>query len=142
MRTRSIVWAAGVAVIFAAVAGRVDAVGPGKCPSDAKLLNGGPTQVYGDGPGTWWGLVIGGLEAAGFETDAEKIDYLNGLFGTSYGSLDELKTYNLSLVASGWDINQNGYVCAFELRGTRAYSGDPLIDVTSFGISDDKVSKK
>ena len=34
------------------------------------------------------------------------------------------------------------YVCAFQLRGTRAYSGDPLIDITSFGIADDRVSKK
>jgi hypothetical protein len=33
-------------------------------------------------------------------------------------------------------------VCAFELRGKRAYSGDPLINITSFGIADDKVSKK
>ena len=142
MRARSIVWAMGVAVFLAGVAGRVDALGPGRCPNDSKLLNGGPTLVEGDGPGTWWGLVIDGLNAAGFETDNEKIEYLNLLFGTTFTSLDELKTYNLGLVTSGWDLNQNGYVCAFELRGTRAYSGDPLIDITSFGISDDKVAKK
>jgi hypothetical protein len=115
---------------------------PGTCPSDSKLLNGGPTQVLGEGPGTWWGLVIGGLEAAGFQTDEQKIAYLNQLFGTTFSSLDQLETYNQGLVQTGWDLNQNGYVCAFELRGTRAYSGDPLINVTSFGISDDHVSKK
>jgi len=142
MKARSIVWAMGVAVILAGVVGRVDAFGAGTCPNDSKLLNGGPTRVHGDGPGTWWGLVTGALDAAGFETDDEKVEYLNNLFGTSFATLDELKTYNLDLVASGWDLNQNGYVCAFELRGTRAYSGDPLIDITSFGISDDKISKK
>ena len=142
MIRRSIICAMGIAALLAGVAGRVSALEPGRCPNDSKLLNGGPTRVYGDGPGSWWGLVVDGLEAAGFATDGEKIDYLNGLFGTSFATLDELKTYNLGLVASGWDVNQNGYVCAFELRGTRAYSGDPLIDITSFGISDDKLSKK
>lgn len=142
MRARAIVCAVGVAAVFAGVAVRVDALGPGKCPNDSKLLNGGPTLVYGEGPGTWWGLVIGGLDAAGFDSDAGKVDYLNGLFGTSFDTLDELKTYNLALVDAAWDHNRNGYVCAFQLRGTRAYSGDPLIDITSFGISDDKVSNK
>ena len=142
MHLRSIVRAVGIAVVLAGVAVRVDALGPGKCPNDSKLLNGGPTLVEGDGPGTWWGLVIDGLEAAGFDTDNEKIDYLNLLFGTTFTNLNDLKTYNLGLVTSGWDLNQNGYVCAFELRGTRAYSGDPLIDITSFGISDDRVAKK
>jgi hypothetical protein len=131
-----------IAVLALATAGVRAQAGPGKCPRDSKLLNGGPTLVQGDGPGTWWGLVIDGLDAAGFATDDQKVDYLNHIFGTSFGSLDLLKTYNLDLVESGWDLNQNGYVCAFELRGTRAYSGDPLIDVTSFGISDDNVSKK
>ena len=142
MSTRFVVWAMGVAVTVAGVVGGVDARGPGRCPNDSKLLNGGPTLVYGEGPGTWWGLVIGGLEGAGFESEDEKVDYLNGLFGTSFATLDDLKIYNLSLVATVWDQNQNGYVCAFELRGTRAYSGDPLIDTTSFGISDDRVPNK
>jgi hypothetical protein len=142
MHLRSIVRSIAIAVVLAGVAVRVDALGPGRCPNDSKLLNGGPTQVEGDGPGTWWGLVIDGLEAAGFDTDNGKIDYLNLLFGTTFTNLDDLKAYNLGLVTSGWDLNQNGYVCAFELRGTRAYSGDPLIDLTSFGISDDRVAKK
>jgi hypothetical protein len=35
----------------------------------------------------------------------------------------------------------NGYVCAFELRGTRAYLDNPYVDLTFFGISDDEVGK-
>jgi hypothetical protein len=130
------------ALVIATGAVRAQSNEAGRCPSDSKLLNGGPTLVYGDGPGTWWGLVIDGLTAAGFDTDGQKIDYLNQIFGTDFTSLDDLKAYNLSLVDTGYDVNRNGYVCAFELRGTRAYSGDPLIDVTTFGISDDKVAKK
>jgi hypothetical protein len=61
-------------------------VEPGRCANDSKLLNNGPTLVYGEGPNTWWGLIIGGLNAAGFDTDEEKIDYLNHVFGTDYGS--------------------------------------------------------
>jgi len=117
---------------------------PGVCSNDSKLLNDGPTLVYGEGTGTWWGLVINGLNLAGFETDEQKVAYLNHVFGTSFGpdQIDELEMYNQDLVAQGWDLNQNGYVCAYELRGTRAYLGDPFINLTFFGISDDKVRKK
>ena len=98
-------------------------------------------MVYGEGSGTWWGLIIDGLNAAGFETDEEKIGYLNQVFATDFDSLAQLKIYNLNLVAENWDRNQNGWVCAYELRGTRAYLDDPFINLTFFGISDDKVTK-
>ena len=130
------------AIMLAAGGVRAQSGEPGKCPNDSKLLNGGPTLVQGEGPGTWWGLVIDGLNAAGFATDEQKIDYLNLVFGTQLNSLELLKIHNLGLVDAGFDLNQNGYVCAFELRGTRAYSGDPLINTTTFGIADDNVSKK
>ena len=117
-------------------------VTPGTCPSDSKLLNGGPTSINGDGPGTWWGLITTGLVAAGFDDESEQIDYLNAVFGTSFETLAELKVFNLQLVSDGWDKNQNGYVCAYELRGTRAYYDNPYINLTFFGISDDRVGKK
>jgi hypothetical protein len=129
--------------LLAAVALRAAPVGaPGTCPSDSKLLNGGPTNIYGDGPGTWWGLITTGLVAAGFDDENEQIDYLNAVFGTSFATLEELKVFNLQLVSDGWDKNQNGYVCAYELRGTRAYYDNPYINLTFFGISDDRVGKK
>jgi len=115
--------------------------GPGDCAEDSKLLNGGPTAVYGEGAGTWWGLVLNGLNLAGFTSDGLKIAYLNHLFATSFTSLAQLEVYNQDLVSGAWDKNQNGYVCAFELRGTRAYLGDPLVNQTFFGISDDKLGK-
>jgi len=142
MNLRRIVCALIAAVMLAPVAARAQSGEPGRCPNDSKLLNGGPTLVYGEGPGTWWGLVINGLNAAGFETDEEKIAYLNQVFGMSFENLDELETYNQSLVEEIWDLNKNGYVCAYELRGTRAYLDDPFINLTYFGISDDRVSKK
>jgi hypothetical protein len=114
---------------------------PGSCPSDSKLVNGGPTRVFGDGPGTWWGLIVEGLNAAGLDEPSEQIAYLNGVFGTSYTTLAQLKALNLQLVSDGFDENQNGYICAFELRGTRAYLGDPFVNLTHFGISDDRIAK-
>ena len=114
----------------------------GTCPNDSKLLNGGPTKVFGEGPGTWWGLVINGLLAAGFVDEDDQIDYLNQIFNTSFDTLEELKAYNLQLVEDTWDENHNGYVCAFQLRGTRAYYQNPYIDLTFFGVTDDKVAKK
>ena len=114
---------------------------PGTCPHDSKLLNDGPTSVFGDGPGTWWGLILDGLQAAGLDDQDEQIAYLNQVFGTTFDNLDDLKDFNLSLVADGWDENGNGYVCAYELRGTRAYYDNPLLNLTFFGISDDQIKK-
>ena len=110
-------------------------------PTTSKLLNDGPTTVFGDGPGTWWGLILDGLEAAGLDDQDEQIAYLNQVFGTTFDNLDDLKDFNLSLVADGWDENGNGYVCAYELRGTRAYYDNPLLNLTFFGISDDQIKK-
>ena len=142
MKLRTILCGVIAAVVLAVVTVRAQSNVPGDCPNDSKLLNGGPTAVEGDEPGTWWALVLNGLNAAGFSTDVEKLSYLNGLFGTDFTTLDEMKEYNLGLVSAGYDLNGNGYVCAFELRGTRAYAGDPLINTTTFGISDDRVSRK
>ena len=142
MKLRHIVCALILGTILAPVVARAQAGDPGRCSSDSKLLNGGPTLVYGEDPGTWWGLIIGGLDAAGLATDQQKIDYLNQVFTTDFNSLADLEIYNQNLVADNWDINQNGWVCAYELRGTRAYLNDPLVNLTFFGISDDKVRKK
>ena len=115
---------------------------PGACPSDSKLLNDGPTMIDGDGPGTWWGLVTDGLLAAGLTNENDQLDYLNGIFGTDFATLDEMRDFNLQLVRDTWDANGNGFVCAFELRGTRAHYDNPLLDLTFFGVSDDRVAKK
>ena len=118
----------------------------GDCPNDVKLLNGGPTAIYGEGPGGYWSLILGGLHDAGFSTDpgtdAAAIAYLNQVFGTTFSTLEQLKAYNLQLVDSTWDKNRNGFVCVFDLRGKRAYSGDPYFNLTYFGISDDRLKAK
>jgi len=136
-------WAplAMAAALFVGVTVKAQSGEPGRCPNDSKLLNGGPTLVFGEGPGTWWGLVIDGLVAAGFVEESDQIAYLNQVFGTDLATLEDLKDFNLQSVEDAWDKNQNGYVCAFELRGTRAYLNNPYVDLTFFGISDDKVGK-
>ena len=141
MKLPRIVYALVVGTVLLFVAAHAQAGEPGRCSNDTKLLNGGPTLVYGEGPGTWWGLIIDGLNEAGFSTNQQKIDYLNHVFTTEFDNLDDLKTFNLDLVSANWDLNQNGWVCAYELRGTRAYLDDPFVDLTFFGISDDKVRK-
>lgn len=143
MRSRCIVRSLVAGLVVASLAVYGDAfAAPGACPNDAKLLNGGPTQIFGDGPGTWWGLVINGLLAAELVAVEDQIDYLNDLFDTDFATLDELKAYNLQLVQDTWDQNHNGFVCAFQLRGTRAHFDNPYIDLTFFGVADDKVAKK
>ena len=143
MNFRFVIRSIVAAVMISSFAMHAGAAGaPGTCQNDSKLLNGGPTQVFGEGPGTWWGLVVNGLVAAGFVEEADQIGYLNDIFGTSFDTLEELKAYNLQVVEDTWDQNHNGYVCAFQLRGTRAYFDNPFVDLTFFGINDDKVAKK
>jgi hypothetical protein len=114
--------------------------GPSPCPNDSKLLNGGPTAVYGEGSGTFWNLVINGLNAAGFVTDEQKVAYLSQVFGVEFTTLAEARDYNLDALSAAFDTNQNGYVCAYELRGTRRYAGDPYLNLTTFGVSDDRIA--
>jgi len=52
-----------------------------------------------------------------------------------------LEAFNLQLVSDVWDKNQNGYICAYQLRGTQAHFDDPFLNLTDFGISDDKAGK-
>ena len=54
-----------------------------------------------------------------------------GVFGTSFATLAEVRLFNLQEVSDAFDKNHNGFVCAFELRGTRAYNKDPLFVATA-----------
>ena len=142
MDLRRMIFALMLTVTIGCVAVRAQPGEAGDCPNDSKLLNGGPTAVFGDGDGTWWGLVIDGLNNAKIVDEQDQINYLNHVFGTDFLYLEDLKTYNLDLLEQTWDKNGNGYICAYELRGTRAYYDDPLINTTFFGVSDDKIPKK
>ena len=141
MNLRRMLFALILGVMIGSVAVQAQSE-PGDCANDSKLLNGGPTAVFGDGDGTFWGLVINGLNQAGIVDEQNQIAYLNHVFGKDFQYLDDLKTYNLNLLEETWDKNQNGFICAYELRGTRAYLDDPFINLTFFGVSDDKIRKK
>ena len=113
---------------------------PGNCPSDSKLI--GQVSVWGDEfEDSWWNLIHGGMVAGGLVTDTAQRDYLNGVFGTDFATLAEVRDFNLQSVADGFDKNGNGYVCALSLRGTRAYNTDPYFKYTWFGVTDDKIRK-
>jgi len=112
-----------------------------RCASDSKLLNGGPTQVFGAGPGTYWKLLEGGLQSAFGNDEAAKIQYLNGVFGQQFATLDAARDYNLQALSTTFDKNHDGLVCVYDLRGTRANLRDPYSTFTYFSISDDKIKK-
>jgi DNA phosphorothioation-dependent restriction protein DptG len=112
------------------------------CTSDTKLLNDGPTQVFGEGPETYWELIEGGLQSAFGNDEAAKIEYLSGVFGQQFTTLEEARDYNLQSLSAAFDKNQDGLVCVYDLRGTRANLRDPYSKYTYFSISDDKISKR
>ena len=80
-------------------------------------------------------VVVGKTNLPAWASDVQSS---NEVFGTTFDNLDDLKAFNLQLVSDVFDKNQNGYVCAFELRGTRAYL-DPLIRLSQFGVGDDHI---
>jgi hypothetical protein len=113
---------------------------PGSCSRDSKLI--GQVSVFGDEfEDSWWNLIKNGMIAGGLLTDTAQRDYLNGVFGTSFATLAEVQAFNLQGLADAWDKNGNGFVCAYNLRGTRASNTDPLFNYTWFGVSDDKIRK-
>lgn len=142
MNLRRMLLALILGVVFGSVAVRAQSGEPGDCSNDSKLLNGGPTAVFGEGDGTFWGLVIGGLNQAEIVDEQAQIDYLNHVFDTNYDNLADLKDFNLNLLEDTFDKNHNRFICAYELRGTRAYLDDPFVNLTFFGVSDDKIPKK
>ncbi len=105
--------------------------GPQACMPDAKLI-GRFAASTADVPGTWWRLTKDRFDAAGV-TDYRLA--LEGFFGQSFNTLPDAIQFLINGVAT-WDANANGYVCAFEVRGTRAYLG--VNAVFLLGIADDK----
>ena len=105
--------------------------GPQACLPDAKLI--GRTEVSADDrAGTWWRLTKDRFDSLGM-TDYKA--NLESFYGQSFATLDDAIQYLIDGVAS-WDANQNGFVCAYDVRGTRAWLGDNRAFL--FGISDDK----
>ena len=105
--------------------------GPQACMPDSKLI-GRFAASTADVPGTWWRLTKDRFDALGV-TDYKAA--LEGFYGQSFSSLDAAIQFLIDGVAS-WDANGNGYVCAFEVRGTRAYLGENALYL--LGIADDK----
>jgi hypothetical protein len=105
--------------------------GPQACMPDAKLL-GRFAASTADVPGTWWRLTKDRFDALGV-TDYKAA--LEGFYGQSFNTLNDAVQFLIDGVES-WDANGNGYVCAFEVRGTRASLGENAAFL--LGIADDK----
>jgi len=105
--------------------------GPQACMPDSKLI-GRFAASTADVPGTWWRLTKDRFDALGV-TDYKAA--LEGFYGQSFPTLTDAIQFLIDGVAS-WDANGNGYVCAFEVNGTRAYLGVNALYL--LGIADDK----
>ena len=141
-RLRSVAIGLCILVSTAPVPGFAEVQTGATCTNDSKLLNGGPTQVFGDAPGAYWNLIEGGLQSAFGNDEAAKIQYLSGVFGQQFTTLDQARDYNLQTLSTAFDGNGDGLVCVYDLRGTRANLRDPYSKFTYFSVSDDKIIKK
>jgi len=105
--------------------------GPQACMPDSKFL--GRFAASGaDEPGTWWRLTKDRFDALGV-TDYKAA--LEGFYGQQFNTLADAIQFLIAGVAS-WDANGNGYVCAYEVNGTRAHLGVNALYL--IGIADDK----
>ena len=118
-------------LVATGVAAAPNSQGPQACLPDAKLI-GRFAASTADTPGTWWRLTKDRFDDAGV-TDYKAA--LESFYGQSFPSLNAAIQFLIDGVAS-WDANGNGYVCAFEVRGTRAWLGDNAAFL--IGIADDK----
>ena len=105
--------------------------GPQACVPDAKLIRRVAASTE-DVPGTWWRLTKDRFDELGV-TDYKGT--LEGFYGQSFATLDDAIGYLVDLVAA-FDTNGNGYVCAYEVRGTHAWLGTAVLYL--FRIDDDK----
>jgi hypothetical protein len=105
--------------------------GPQACMPDEKLI-GRIAVSTADVPGTWWRLTKDRFDELGV-TDYKAA--LEGFYGQNFNTLDDAIQYLIDGVAT-YDANGNGYVCAFEVRGKRAYLGVNALYL--LGIADDK----
>ena len=120
-----------IAPDVAVASGTPVANGAHTCTPDSKLIGRFRASTE-DAPDTWWGLSKARFDAAGIS------DYkaaLESFYGQTFASEAAAIQFLIDGVKS-WDANNNGYVCAFEIRGTRAYFGDNATFL--LGIEDDK----
>ena len=116
-------------------AGGVDnGQGTQACAPDTKLL-GRIAVSTADAPGTWWRLTKDRFNSLGLTTDAQYKAALEGFYGQSFTTLDAAVEYLIDGVAT-FDTNGNGYVCGYDVRGTRAWLGDNALLL--FSAADDK----
>lgn len=109
---------------------------PGDCQNDSKLI--GPIELSTDyRAGTWWQITSDGLDAAGFDTNEEKLAITEALFGTDFATLADAIAAIVDAVRV-LDKNGNGYVCAGTATGTHGFLPDPSYNSFFFKVIDDK----
>ena len=114
----------------------LQAAGPGECSHNIKGIGAYELSIE-DRPDTWWGLTKAGLDFLGIDTPAEQQAQIGVWFGTTFGSLTAAVTALVDAVRI-LDKNENGWVCASTVRGTRTAIGDPDFEFTSWHVIDDK----
>jgi ABC-type sugar transport system substrate-binding protein len=105
------------------------------CRPDDKLI--GRIEIStADRPGTWWHLTRKGMEAAGIDSADAQLTTMQTWFGIGFNTLAEAVAHLVAQV-DPVDLNRNGFVCAYSIRGTRAAWGDPTYAFYTFRVGDD-----
>jgi hypothetical protein len=106
------------------------------CKPDDKFI--GRIEIStADREGTWWHLTRTGMEAAGISGDANQLATMQVWFGIGFNTLAEAVKHLVAQVVPA-DANQNGFVCAYSIRGTRTSWKDPAYAYYTFRVWDDQ----
>jgi hypothetical protein len=108
------------------------------CAGDDKLI--GRVALSSEpSSSTLWTLTRAELKQRGIDVDDPEavLEVVNAWLGTEFTRLQPAID---ALVEStrAFDLNGNGFVCAYDVRSARRNSGDPFTRHYALGVSDDK----
>jgi hypothetical protein len=104
------------------------------CVQSSRLI-GRISLTTGEGPLEWWGITRRGFIAAGLDP-SEFQAKIEGELNREFATLDEAIAALVAQVVP-LDGNTNGFVCAYQLRGTKTGFGDPNYTDYFFRVLDD-----
>jgi hypothetical protein len=108
------------------------------CAGDDKLI--GRIELSSKpSSSTLWTLTRAELKQRGIDVEDPEavLEIVNVWLGTEYRTLS-LAVDALVESTRVFDVNGNGFVCAYDVRGARRNSGDPFTRHYAFGVNDDK----
>ena len=109
-----------------------------ECAADDRLI-GRIVLSSAASPSAWWGITRAGMKSSGIDVDdaSAVLEVVNVWLAAEHRELSSAIDAMLENVRA-FDVNDNGFVCAYEVKGSRRTEGEPFLRHYVHGISDDR----